>query len=190
VPICYYRYIKTRECVGLPSSSLWVLLRRLRWFQQITASVALEPHTGTRIWLTPVITGSKLYTIVEPNQTEPNHSEKIKTKVNKILVANLYQLVRQSYRTTLWPTSTAARSTLQTTGQHDYNYHHHYPAPGRGTGYCFRVISLFLCQQHCKKTAGPICMKFSGKVWSDYGTTWLHFGSIRDKGQFVCYHRP
>ena len=29
------------------------------------------------------------------------------------------------------------------------------------------------------KTAGPICMKFSGKVWTDHGTTWLHFGSIR-----------
>ena len=28
------------------------------------------------------------------------------------------------------------------------------------------------------KTAGPICMKFSGKVWTDHGTTWLHFGSI------------
>ena len=29
------------------------------------------------------------------------------------------------------------------------------------------------------ETAGPICMKFSGKVWSDHGTTSLHFGSIR-----------
>jgi len=38
--------------------------------------------------------------------------------------------------------------------------------PGRGMGYCFRAISLFLCQQHYEKTAGPICMKFSGKVWS------------------------
>ena len=32
-------------------------------------------------------------------------------------------------------------------------------------------VSLFLCQQHYEKTAGPICMKFSGKVWSDHGTT-------------------
>ena len=64
----------------------------------------------------------------------------------------------------------------------------YYPAPGRGTGYCFRAISFFLSfflclfisfQQHYEKTAGPICMKFSGKVWSDHGTTWLHFGSIR-----------
>jgi len=50
-----------------------------------------------------------------------------------------------------------------------------YPAPGRGTGYCNRDISLFLslflCQQDYEKTAGPICMKFSGKVWSDHGTT-------------------
>jgi len=66
----------------------------------------------------------------------------------------------------------------------------YYPAPGRGTGYCFRAISfflsffvyLFLCQQHYDKTAGPICMKFSGKVWSDHGTTWFNFGSIRVNG--------
>jgi len=29
------------------------------------------------------------------------------------------------------------------------------------------------------ETAGLICMKFSGKLWSDYGTTSLHFGSIQ-----------
>jgi len=40
-----------------------------------------------------------------------------------------------------------------------------------GTGYCFRSIYLFLCQQDYEKTAGHICMKFSGKVWSDHGTT-------------------
>ena len=56
-------------------------------------------------------------------------------------------------------------------------------------------LYLFLCQQHREKTPGPICMNFSGKVWSDHGTTWLNFGSIRVngsgvKGQFVCYHRP
>ena len=32
-------------------------------------------------------------------------------------------------------------------------------------------LSLFLCQQDYEKTAGQICMKFSGKVWSDHGTT-------------------
>jgi len=41
------------------------------------------------------------------------------------------------------------------------------------------------------KTAGPICMKFSGKVWTDHGTTWLHFGQFgetarcRDTNFFV-----
>jgi len=55
-------------------------------------------------------------------------------------------------------------------------------SPDRGTGYCFRSICLFisfflcffvrlfLCQQDYEKTAGAICMKFSGKVWSDHGT--------------------
>ena len=65
-----------------------------------------------------------------------------------------------------------------------------YSAPGRGTGYCFHAISfcpclfisLFLCQQHYEKTAGPICMKFSEKVCSDHGTTWFNFGSIRVNG--------
>jgi len=32
-------------------------------------------------------------------------------------------------------------------------------------------LSLFLCQQYYEKIAGPICVKFSGKVWSDHGTT-------------------
>jgi len=51
------------------------------------------------------------------------------------------------------------------------------PPPVGGRGIVFaRFLSLFvslfvLCQQHCEKTAGPICMKFSGKVWSDHGTT-------------------
>jgi len=43
-------------------------------------------------------------------------------------------------------------------------------------------VYLFRCQQHYEKTSGPICMKFSGKVWSDHGTTWFNFGSIRVKG--------
>ena len=43
-------------------------------------------------------------------------------------------------------------------------------------------VSLFLCQQDYEKTAGPICMKFSGKVWSDHGTTRFNFGSIRVNG--------
>ena len=36
---------------------------------------------------------------------------------------------------------------------------------------CLFVCFLFLCQQDYEKTAGPICMKFSGKVRSDHGTT-------------------
>ena len=32
-------------------------------------------------------------------------------------------------------------------------------------------VCLFLCQQHYQKTAGPICIEFSGKVWSDHMTT-------------------
>jgi len=50
------------------------------------------------------------------------------------------------------------------------------PPPVGGRGFVFaRFLSLFLClflcQQDYEKTAGPICMKFSGKVWSDHGTT-------------------
>jgi len=67
---------------------------------------------------------------------------------------------------------------------------HYYPAPNRGTGYCFRAISLFiylflylfvsqfLYQQDYEKTAGPIGMKFSGKVWSDHGTTYYILGQF------------
>ena len=44
--------------------------------------------------------------------------------------------------------------------------------------FVYLFVSLFFCQQDYDKTAGPICMKFSGKVWSDHGTTLLHFWSI------------
>ena len=72
------------------------------------------------------------------------------------------------------------------------------PSPiDRGTGYCFRsiylFISLFLCffvSKITRKLAGPICMKFSGKVWSDPGTTWLHFLSIpRNRAMPRCSTR-
>ena len=44
----------------------------------------------------------------------------------------------------------------------------------------FVVCRLSVCDVlYSGETAGQICMKFSGKVWSDHGTTWLHFGSIR-----------
>jgi len=41
---------------------------------------------------------------------------------------------------------------------------------------CF-FVSLFVCffvcfiQQDYEKTAGPICVKFSGKLWTEHGTT-------------------
>ena len=57
------------------------------------------------------------------------------------------------------------------------------PPPVGGRGIVFgRFLSLSLCQQHYEKTAGQICIKFSRKVWSDHGTTWLNFGSIRVNG--------
>jgi len=37
---------------------------------------------------------------------------------------------------------------------------------------------FYIICQHYEQTAGPICMKLSGKVWSDHWTTWLHFWSI------------
>ena len=53
------------------------------------------------------------------------------------------------------------------------------------------AVMLIFCQQHYDKTAGPICMKFSGKVWSDHGTTWLHFGSIRvNHAMPICMNAP
>jgi len=59
------------------------------------------------------------------------------------------------------------------------------PVGGRGIDFerfLYFFIYLFICQQHYEKTAGQICMKFSGKVWSDNGTTWFNFGSIRLNG--------
>jgi len=48
-------------------------------------------------------------------------------------------------------------------------------SPARWTGYCFRAISLFLCQQHYEKTAGPwpqIQIFREGlELWSNHGTT-------------------
>ena len=44
--------------------------------------------------------------------------------------------------------------------------------------FVYSFPSLFLCQQYYEKTAGPICMKLSRKVWSYHGATWLHFWSI------------
>jgi len=47
-----------------------------------------------------------------------------------------------------------------------------YPDPDRsGDGVLFSIDFLFLCKQDYEKMARPICMKFSGKVRSDHGTT-------------------
>jgi len=57
----------------------------------------------------------------------------------------------------------------------------YYPVPDTsGDGILFS-IDFFLCFFVSKstRTAGPICTKFSGKVRSEHGTTWLNFGSIR-----------
>jgi len=48
----------------------------------------------------------------------------------------------------------------------------------RKTARCPHANFFYIVCQHYEQTAGPICMKFSGKVWSDHGTTWLHFSSI------------
>jgi len=62
----------------------------------------------------------------------------------------------------------------------------HYPVPNSsGDGVLFSMdffVSLFVYVFVCllaRKTAGTICMKFSGKVRSDGGTTRFNFGSNR-----------
>jgi len=59
------------------------------------------------------------------------------------------------------------------------------PPPVGGQGIVFvRFLSFFLSLSATvrEKTAGPICTKFSGKVWNDHGTIWSNFGSIRVNG--------
>jgi len=72
-----------------------------------------------------------------------------------------------------------------------YKLRNFYPVPDTSIGLfaCF-FLSLFFCQQDYEKTAGPICTKFLGKVWSDHGTTWLHFSSIpRNRAMPRCATR-
>jgi len=63
------------------------------------------------------------------------------------------------------------------------------PLPVGGRGFVFaRFLCFFVCifvSKHYEKTAGPIYMKFSGNVWSDHGTTWFNFESIRINGSAV-----
>jgi len=50
------------------------------------------------------------------------------------------------------------------------------------------IFFVSICQ-HYQPMAGPICMKFSGKVYSDHGT-WLHFWSIpRNRAMPRCTTR-
>jgi len=37
--------------------------------------------------------------------------------------------------------------------------------------FVYLFLFVFFCQQDYEKTAGRICMKSSGKMWSDHGTT-------------------
>ena len=57
------------------------------------------------------------------------------------------------------------------------------PSPVEGRGIVIErflclFVYLFLYQQHCEKTAGPICMKFSGKVWSDHAEPLFIVGDL------------
>jgi len=47
-------------------------------------------------------------------------------------------------------------------------------------GIVFDGFLLFLCQRDYEKMAGPICMKFSGKVWSDHGRPDSILGQFRE----------
>ena len=73
------------------------------------------------------------------------------------------------------------------------------PPPVGGRGIVFEqflslFLCLFLCQQHYKKTAGPICMKFSGKVWSDAWDDLIKFWVNSDNGsagqRSICLLSP
>jgi len=74
---------------------------------------------------------------------------------------------------TKYHAGTVTRTALQKQAQRlELGYTIFTPLPV-GDGVLFSgdfFLSLFFCQQHYEKTAGPICMKFSGKVWSDHGT--------------------
>ena len=47
----------------------------------------------------------------------------------------------------------------------------------------YLFIGKYVCGQHCAKTAGPICMKFSEMMCSYSRTPGEAFGSNRIKGQ-------
>ena len=53
---------------------------------------------------------------------------------------------------------------------------------------CFRTQLVYLfasLSAKLQENGWTDCMKFSGKVWSDHGTTWLNLWSIRSSGKWV-----
>ena len=70
------------------------------------------------------------------------------------------------------------------------------PPPVGGRGIVFgRFLSFFVSLSATLRENGRTdCMKFSGKVWSDHGSTCLHFGSIRVNGsagqRSICLLSP
>jgi len=121
------------------------------------------------------------------------------TKATRLKVTRPSQAMKPFSRPCVLPANPGTRpSPTAYVRMHRPSYVITPPPIVSGTGYCFWSISLFvylficmfLCQQDYEKTAGPICMKFSGKVWSDYGTTWLHFWSIpRNRAMPRCATR-
>jgi len=83
------------------------------------------------------------------------------TKIIVGLMANFGKVFLSNVHIRFWPTVLSVAPLLQHV-------------------VCLSVCLSSVCDVlYPGKTAGPICMKFSGKVSSDHGTTWLHFGSIR-----------
>jgi len=87
-----------------------------------------------------------------------------------------------NHKQLVWPNDLAVDASLHTGFISDNllkSWHtnvrlDYYPALVGGRVIVFgRFVSLFrfFCQQHYEKMAGLICIKFSGKVWSDHGTT-------------------
>ena len=93
-----------------------------------------------------------------------------------------------------WSTSNTVHYHGQTHVLENTQQSNYTPSPvDRKTGYLFSIdffVSFILCKQDYEKPAGPICMKLSGKVWSDHGTIWLHFWPIpRNRAMPRCATR-
>jgi len=93
----------------------------------------------------------------------------------------------------------AAAATLQPTTVSAVRWQHDCYTTNnwrRGRGIVFdRFLCLFTCifvsffvSLLARLRSGPICMKFSVKVWSDHGTTWLHFWRCATRGRgLLCF---